>query len=91
MYDDLSESIKGAVSYVEDLAWKQLLYPLVDSMTAYIRSVLTGLRRRVSHQIQWWLSPMMMLNAFLAAQTIVQQVPEMLKSHLLSLPKSCRR
>ena len=88
MYDDLSESIKGAVSYVEDLAVKQLLYPLVDSMTAYIRSVLTGLLKEGITS-----NPMVAVSdddveCSLAAQTIVQQVPEMLKSHLLSLPKS---
>ena len=88
MYEDLSESIKGAVSYVEDLAVKQLLYPLVDSMTAHVRSVLIGLLKEGITS-----NPMVAVSdddveCSLAAQSIVQQVPEMMKSHLFSLPKS---
>lgn len=89
MYEDLTVSIKGAVAYVEDLSMKQLLYPLVDSMIAHIRSVLLGLLKEgVANSNSSGSGVSEDVECSRAAQTVAQQVPEMIKSHLNSLPKS---
>ena len=90
MYEDLNESIKGAIAYVEDLSCRQLLYPLIDSMISHVRSVLIGLLKEGVSLSTVELGPNAEdeVECSIAAQTVIHQVPEMMKSHLLSLPKT---
>jgi hypothetical protein len=89
IFEDLTESVNQAVSYVEDLSTRQLLYPLVDSMMTYVRGVLVGLLKEgVTTTVSAGQVAGDDVECSRSALLVIQHVPEILKAHLLSLPKS---
>lgn len=89
IFEDLTDSVNHAVSYVDDLSTRQLLYPLVDSMMTYVRGVLLGLLKEgVTTAAPLGQVANDDVECSRSALLVIQHIPEMLKAHLLSLPKS---
>lgn len=80
LQSELTDYLSGMLAVIDDLVLSQLVLPAVDYLAAYCRGVIVGLLREgaaVADDTQ----------PSRAVQLLARQMPELLKHHLLSLPK----
>lgn len=79
---ELADYLNGVIAIIDDLIVSQLVMPIVDYLAGYCRGIIVGLLKEGAAVADD-------NSCSRAVQSLVRQVPELVKSHLQSLPK-CR-